>query len=59
MKLKILAHLIISFLINFGLNIKSLWYYFAEWAKSKGDLYSDWYKDKDKYRDYDALYIVK
>ncbi len=26
MKLKILAHLIISFLINFGLNIKSLWY---------------------------------
>ena len=33
--------------------------YFAEWAKSKGDLYSDWYEDKDKYRYYDALYIVK
>jgi hypothetical protein len=28
MKLKILAHLIISFLINFGLYIKSLWYYY-------------------------------
>jgi LruC domain-containing protein len=33
--------------------------YFAEWAKSKGDFYSDWYEDKEKYRDYDVLYIVK
>lgn len=33
--------------------------YFAEWAKSKGVLYSDWYEDNNKYRDYDMLYIVK
>ncbi len=33
--------------------------YFAEWVKSKGELYTDWYEDNNKYRDYDMLYIVK
>lgn len=33
--------------------------YFAEWAKSKGEIYNDWYEDNEKYRDYESLYIVK
>jgi LruC domain-containing protein len=33
--------------------------YFAEWARSKGEKYQDWYEDKEKYRNNDAIYIVK
>jgi len=33
--------------------------YFAEWAQSNGENYSDWSGDNEKYRNYDALYIAK
>ncbi|MBJ7428998.1 MAG: LruC domain-containing protein [Bacteroidia bacterium] len=33
--------------------------YFAEWAKTKGENYRDWYEENEKYRNNDALYIVK
>lgn len=33
--------------------------YFAEWAKTKGETYRDWYEENEKYRNNDALYIVK
>ncbi|BAX82184.1 LruC domain-containing protein [Labilibaculum antarcticum] len=29
--------------------------YFTTWAESGGDLYEDWYKEKDGYRNYDYL----
>ncbi len=33
--------------------------YFAEWALSNGEKYQDWYENNEKYRNNDALYIVK
>ncbi|MFA9213400.1 MAG: LruC domain-containing protein [Candidatus Methylacidiphilales bacterium] len=33
--------------------------YFAEWARTKGENYRDWYEENEKNRDNDALYIVK
>jgi hypothetical protein len=45
MKLKILAHLIISFLINFGLYIKSLWYNTPIWAIDLDGLEASIYND--------------
>ncbi|MFZ4799021.1 MAG: LruC domain-containing protein [Bacteroidia bacterium] len=33
--------------------------YFSYWVESVGKEYTDWYEDKEKYRNNDALYIVK
>jgi LruC domain-containing protein len=33
--------------------------YFADWALSNGEKYQDWYENNEKYRNNDALYIVK
>lgn len=33
--------------------------YFADWAKTKGENYRDWYEEIEKYRDNEVLYIVK
>ncbi|MCF8429534.1 MAG: LruC domain-containing protein [Bacteroidia bacterium] len=33
--------------------------YFSYWVETGGKEYTDWYEDKEKYRNNDALYIVK
>lgn len=35
------------------------YYYFADWAKSSGEAYADWYDDNEKYRNTELLYIIK
>jgi LruC domain-containing protein len=35
------------------------YYFFADWAKTNGEIYTDWYDNNEKYRNNELLYIVK
>jgi LruC domain-containing protein len=35
------------------------YYFFADWAKTNGEIYTDWYDNNEKYRNNELLYIIK